>query len=153
MRFVNVLQSMTSFYSNTFLTSESDGSVTLILNLNKLNEFMHADRFKLEDLKVASRLISKDCYMTRIDLLDARHLINVYKDYRKYLRFQFDGLLYEFTYVPFRLCTAPLVFTKIMKPPLYFLRNQSLLSSVYIDNFILFGDSSNSLEQNTQISK
>jgi hypothetical protein len=42
-------------------------------------------------------------------------MIPIADSYKKYLRFEFNGTLYEFNSLPFGLSTAPYVFTKIMK--------------------------------------
>ena len=125
--------------SSIFLVPKSDGSSRLILNLKKLNEFIETEHFKLENIKVATQLISEDCFMAKLDLSDAFHLVNMHNSHRKFLRFVFENQLYEYTCLPFGLCTAPYVFTKIMKPVLHYLRNAGYISAVYIDDFLLFG--------------
>ena len=129
------------FISKIFLVPKPDGSSRLILNLKNLNKFLEPQHFKLEDTKTVIRLISKNCFMVTLDLTDAYHLIGVNKKDRKYLRFMFKNNLYEYNCIPFGLCEAPRVFTKITKPILYILRKMGFLSVVYLDDFILFGNS------------
>ena len=60
--------------------------------------------------------------MSTLDLKDAYYLIPVDERSRKFLRFGFGRELYQFTCLPFGLCTSPHVFTKLMKPVINNLR-------------------------------
>lgn len=53
--------------------------------------------------------------------------------------------------MPFGLTTAPLVFTKIVKPVLASLRAKKLMSVVYLDDFLLFGKTFSECETNVRI--
>ncbi|XP_077270144.1 uncharacterized protein LOC143901594 [Temnothorax americanus] len=79
--------------------------------------------------------------MASIDLRDAYYLIPIAESDKKYLRFEFEGKLFQFSCLPFGLSTAPYVFTKIVKPIISDLRRKGLLSVVYLDDFLLFGRS------------
>lgn len=125
------------FLSSFFTVPKSDGSVRFILNLKSLNSFIEVAHFKMEDVRTARKLISKDCFMAKIDLEDAYLTVPIHPDYTKYLRFVFRGILYEFIVLPFGLCTAPLVFTKIMKPLLAELRKRGYTSVMFIDDKLL----------------
>jgi hypothetical protein len=46
-----------------------------------------------------------------MDLKDAYFHIPIHPDYQKYLRFQFEGQIYQFQALPFGLASAPLIFT------------------------------------------
>lgn len=59
------------YLSSFFLTPKSKGKMRFILNLKNLNRFISPDHFKLEDLRTALKLTSKDCYMATLDLKDA----------------------------------------------------------------------------------
>ena len=118
------------FISSYFLIDKSNGQKRFILNLKKLNRFINPPHFKLEDHKTVTRLLTPNCYMASIDLKDAYLLVPVAEKYRKYLRFEFNQKLYEFDCLPFGLCTAPYVFTKLMnnliagiKKSRFFIRN------------------------------
>lgn len=128
------------FISGIFLVPKPDGSSRLILNLKELNKFIITEHFKLENLKTAMRMMSPGIFMAKIDLKDAYYVISIDISCRKYLRFQFEDRLYEFKCLPFGLSTAPFVFTKIMKPVVAHLRNKRFLSIVYLDDFLLMGD-------------
>lgn len=128
------------FLSRVFLVPKPNKSSRFILNLKKLNEFIKIEHFKLEDYKVATRLISPGCYMGKIDMKDAYYSISVEKNSRKYLRFRFAGILYEFNCLPFGLNTAPYVFTKITKPIVAHLRKAGFMSVIYLDDILLFGN-------------
>lgn len=128
------------FLSPIFLEPKPDGSYRLILNLKILNTFISTEHFKLEDFRTASRLITPNCYMAKLDLKDAYYLVAIDPAFRKFLRFQFDGVLYEFTCLPFGLSTAPYVFTKLLRPVVSTLRQRGLKSVVYLDDFLLIGN-------------
>ena len=54
--------------------------------------------------------------MMKMDLKDAYYVIPIYPHHRKYLRFQFERVTYEFQCLPFGLASAPRAFTKLLKP-------------------------------------
>lgn len=137
------------FISKIFLIQKSNGKCRLILNLKGLNCFIDTVHFKLEDKSTASKLITHNCFMSTIDLKDAYFLINVHHSHRKFLRFQFRNKLYEFTCLPFGLNTAPYVFTKILKPVVASLRLEGLLSVIYLDDFLLLGNSVTTCQRNS----
>ncbi|XP_043482415.1 uncharacterized protein LOC122511321 [Leptopilina heterotoma] len=136
------------FLSTYFLAEKSNGEKRFILNLKKLNKFINPPHFKLEDRKTVARILFQDAFLATLDLTDAFLLIPVSKPFRKYLRFMFKGIIYEFNCVPFGLCTAPYAFTKIMKPVIENLRSRSFLSVVYLDDFLLIGKSKKQCEEN-----
>ncbi|KAJ8910974.1 hypothetical protein NQ315_003667 [Exocentrus adspersus] len=71
------------FLSNIFRVPKPDGTSRLILNLKRLNVFVETHHFKLEDHKVVSRMITKGCFMAKLDLKDAYFLIPNDENHRK----------------------------------------------------------------------
>lgn len=136
------------YLSSIFLHPKSDGTWRFILNLKKLNKFIKTVHFKLEDGRTAMRLMTPGCFMATVDLKNAYYLLPVNKSDRKYLRFQYQDTLFEFTCLPFGLSTAPYVFTKIMKPVVLHLRSQGLLSVIYLDDILCLADSYEKCLQN-----
>lgn len=102
----------------------------------------------MEDLGIAMKLMSKNCFMATIDLEDSYFLVPVHKDYRKYLRFSFRAKIFEFCALPFGLATAPYIFTKILRPVAAHLRERGFRSVIYLDDFLLYGESYNNCVEN-----
>lgn len=138
------------FISSIFLTPKPDGSQRFILNLKCLNKYINVGHFKIEDHKTVIKLITKNCFMATLDLKDAYFLVPVNNLHKKYLRFQFNKSLYQFNCMPFGLNCAPLIFTKLMKPILSSLRQQGLMSVLYLDDFLLLGRTISDCKYNLQ---
>lgn len=142
------------YVSRVFLVPKPNGKMRFILNLKNLNKFIKTKHFKLEDLRTVVKLVTKNSYMSTIDLKDAYFLIRIQPRSRKYLRFILmdkadinSKQMYEFNVLPFGLCTAPYIFTKLMKPVIKLLRSCGFLSSIYLDDIYLTESSySNCLE-------
>lgn len=114
------------FISPVFLVPKPDGSYRFILNLKRLNLFVKEDHFKMEDLRTALNIMQEGEFMCRLDLNDAYLMVPIHFLHRKYLRFIFDGQLYQFLALPFGLSSAPRVFTKLIKPILAWLRERGI---------------------------
>lgn len=138
------------FISPYFLNRKPNGSFRFIFNLSKLNVFIDPKHFKLEDIRTAKNLVTRNCYMATIDLQDAFLTVPIHPSCRKYLRLIFQGVLYEFEVLPFGLNVAPLVFTKLMKPVVRKLREKGHLSVIYLDDKLAFGETYNACLQNIQ---
>ncbi|XP_044598702.1 uncharacterized protein LOC123274954 [Cotesia glomerata] len=136
------------FLSSFFLVPKSDGQQRFILNLKKLNTFIAAEHFKLEDLRSACSLLEQGIFMGTIDLKDAYFLIPVWKPHCKFLRFLYNEKIFEFVCLPFGLCTCPLTFTKLLKPVINSLRCNGWLSVVYLDDFLCLGQSIRECSEN-----
>lgn len=137
------------FISNIFLIPKRDGSFRFILNLKSLNKFISPEHFKMEDIRTATKLINKDCFMTTMDLQEAYFLVPIHNTCKKYLRFRFQGSTFEFQCLPFGLSIAPFIFTKLMKPVVSYLRNQGLLLVIYLDDLLCINNSFNSCLMST----
>jgi len=124
-----------------FLVDKLDLSFRFILNLSSLNLFIEAPHFKLEDGRTAARLLSRGDRLAKVDLQNAYYSVPVRPESSRFLRFSFEGTLFEFTCLPFGLNLAPFLSTKLMRAPLLFLREQGLRSVNYLDDFLPLGSS------------
>lgn len=128
------------FLSTIFIRPKKDGSYRLILNLKNLNEHVEYQHFKMDTLQSAVRLMTPNCYMASVDLRDAYYSVPIHREHQKYLRFRWQGKLFQFTCLPNGLACAPRLFTKILKPVYATLRQRGHLNVGYIDDSYLQGD-------------
>ena len=112
----------------------------MILNLKDLNTNVEYHNFKMKTLHSAIALMRPGFYMASIDLRDAYYSVPIDTDHKKYLKFYWKGILYQFTCLPNGLAFGPQVFTKIVKPIYSTLRQLGHLNASYIDDSYLQGD-------------
>ena len=123
------------FVSNVFCREKKDkDKKRTILNLKNLNKFLVKTKFKMDTLMTTLALVTPGCFFNSFDFKDAYFSCAVFKPHRKYLRFLFDGQLYEFCVLPQGMSDAPRFYTKIMKVPLSKLREMGLTLSGYLDD-------------------
>lgn len=134
--------------SPIFLVNKRDGSKRMILNLKRLNTYLAYKHFKMEHLNQARDLIKKDCYLASIDLEKAYYSIPIHIEHRKYLRFNFDGKIYQYTCLPNGLASAPRIFTKIMRVVFSYLRSSGFSSVVYLDDTLMISPTAEHCKQN-----
>lgn len=137
------------FVSKTFLVPKSNGGQRFILNLKELNKFVSSSHFKMEDYRTAMALLTTGDFMAKIDLKESYLLINIHPQHRKYLRFEYDKM-YEFSALPYGLCSAPYLFTKIMKVVVTHLREKGFKSVQYLDDILCIGSSYELCLENVQ---
>ena len=128
------------FISSIFSRPKKDGSVRVILNLTKLNDFIVYQKFKMDTFSTVVKMVKPDCFMATIDLKLAYYLIPIDNNDKKYLRFWWNNQLMQYTALPNGLSSAPRLFTKLMKPALAKLREQGHMVSCYIDDIYIQGD-------------
>ena len=94
----------------------------------------------MDTVNTCFTLLSRNCYLASVDLRDAYYSVPVAKQHQKYLKFSWNGNLYQFTAMPNGLACAPRYFTKLMKPVFATLRQKGYISTSYLDDVLLFGD-------------
>ena len=125
--------------SSLFLVEKKDGGQRPVINLKSLNFFVPYEHFKMESLNSLQFFLKKVDYMAKLDLKDAYFCVTLHKESRKFVRFQWDGKLYEFLCLCFVLGPAPRIFTKLLKVSLAVLRRSNLLIIIYIDEMLKIG--------------
>lgn len=136
------------YISSIFTVPKSNGDNRLVINLKPLNTFIEVEHFKMEDWRTVTSVLEKDVFMAKFDLKDAYHFISISMECRKFLRFRWNGFVYEYTCLPFGLSTGPFIFTKVMKEAMKVLRMKGLLSVIYLDDGIVFGNTFNECKRN-----
>lgn len=123
------------FISPVFCVPKPDGSYRMILNLKQFNKSVEYNHFKMECLEHALQLLTPGCFMASVDLQKAYHSLLVAVNSRKFLRFNWNEQLYEYTVLPFGLSSAPRIFTKVLKVLLSTLREKMGITLVaYLDD-------------------
>ena len=136
------------FVSTIFLRPKNDGSFRMILNLKQFNESVEYHHFKMDTLDTVTKMIKPGCFMASVDLKDAYYTVPIHSNHQKYLKFMFNGTLYQYTCLPNGLSSAPRIFTKLLKPVYSTLHNKGHLSSGYIDDSYLQGDTVEECQKN-----
>lgn len=67
------------FISSYFLVPKPNGDYRFVLNLKKLNTFVSLSHFKMENFKSVKDIITKNSYMSSVDLKDAYFLVSINK--------------------------------------------------------------------------
>ena len=138
------------FISSIFVRKKKDNTYRMILNLKDLNYNIEKKHFKMDTFLSAVNLVKQNCYMASVDLRDAYYTIPISIKYRKYLRFEWQGKLYQYTCLPNGLSSAPRSFTKILKPVYSSLRSKGHVNVGYIDDSYLQGDTYEECKHNVQ---
>ena len=86
--------------------------------------------------------------MASIDIKDAYYSVPIAIEHQKFLRFVWRDNLYQYVCLPNGLSSAPRMFTKLLKPVFKVLREKGLLSSAYIDDLYLQGDTFHECHEN-----
>ena len=128
------------FISNIFTRPKKDGGFRMILDLSILNDSISYYHFKMDTVETAISLISEGCFMTTIDLKDAYYSIPIAEEDRKYLKFIWQDNVYQFRALPNGLTSGPRLFTKLLKPPLSFLRKMGITVVAYIDDTLVISN-------------
>ncbi len=129
------------FISPIFLVPKDENEFRMILNLRQLNEAMPYIHFKMDSFDKVIKLIRPGYFLCKIDIKEAYYSVPIHSSYQKYLKFEFQSVLYQFTCLPNGLCSGPRKFTKLLKPVLATLRTQGYIVSAFIDDIIIMDSS------------
>ena len=138
------------FISPILTRPKKNGTHRVIVNLEKLNKSVVYHHFKMYTMNTCISLLKEGSFLASIDLRDAYYTVPVHLAFQKFLKFFWKGTLYCFTCLPNGLACAPRIFTKILKPVCAFLRGAGHVSSFYLDDAFLVGDSYADCESNTK---
>ena len=134
------------FYSGLFLVPKAGGAWRPIIDLSALNAHIQCPSFNGSLLKT----LQKGQWLTILDLKDAYFHIPIHPSYRQYLRFCHEGVVWQFRAFPFRLNTAPRVFTAVTAPVVDYAHLNGLSLHVYLDDWLLNPISEELAKQQTQ---
>jgi hypothetical protein len=132
-----------------FVIPKKNGGYRPVFNLKDLNAYVHCPHFKMESIQQVIKLINKGDFFTSVDLTDAFLHILIHRQFRKYLRFQWEGHIFQFRTTPFGLSVVPWLFTRLTKPILLWARRQGMRISAYLDDWILIAKSQQLAQQQT----
>ena len=95
------------FYSRLFLVPKPHQRWRPVIDLRRLNTFLHVEKFKMETPESIRTSLVPGEWVSSIDLSDAYLHIPIHPNSRKYLRFCYKAQVFQFTSLPFGLATAP----------------------------------------------
>lgn len=87
------------------------------------------------------RFVRPGDWFTTIDLKDAYFHVPIYPPHRKYLRFAYQGVSYEYLVLPFGLSLSPGVFVKCTEAALNPVRERGICVATYIDDWLIAASS------------
>ena len=129
------------FVSKSRLEPKKDGGFRLIVDLRRVNKCLKTTSFKYEALCDLSSLASPGEHMVSFDLKSGYYHVGIHPAHQQFLCTLLDGELVAFQALPFGLSTAPLVFTKFMRPMVAELRKSGHRVLPYLDDFLLLSSS------------
>ncbi|KAK5902612.1 hypothetical protein CesoFtcFv8_007851 [Champsocephalus esox] len=92
-------------------------------------------------MKQLLALVQPGDWFTTIDLKDAYFHVEIAPKHRKYLRFAFQGIAYEYNRLPFGYSLSPRTFSKCVATALQPLRAHGMRVFFYIDDLIVMAGS------------
>ncbi|KAG6937621.1 ORF I polyprotein, partial [Chelydra serpentina] len=95
------------FYSRYFLVPKAKGGLQPILDLRNLNKYIVNLKFHMVSLATIIPSLDPGDWYAALDMKDAYFHISITPAHRRFLRFVVCKTHYQFTALPFGLCTAP----------------------------------------------
>ena len=104
----------------------------------------------MEGIHLLKDILRPGDWMTKVDLKDAYFSIPVSSHFRKFLRFRWQGKMYQFNCLLFGLSSAPWIFTKATKPVVTILRTLGMRIIVHIDDILVMAQSEELVQEHTE---
>ena len=141
------------YVSNFFTRPKKDkDKIRCILNAKSINKYIRFKHFKMDNLQTALNIMRPGMYMGTLDIVDSYFAIPIRDSYKKYLKFITLGQCFQFEVMPQGFRDSAFIFTKLLKVPLAYLRQEfGFLSVAYVDDIILFGYDSQECLQNLKV--
>ena len=134
--------------SPMFIVPKSGGGWRPIIDLRYLNSHLEPPHFKMEGLYMLLEVLRQGWHMAKIDLKDAYLTIPITQEHQCLLSSQIGaGVWMQFKCLPFGLCTAPFVFSKVTRPLIGFLRQLGIQLIMYLDDLLIASPSTQQLSQ------
>ena len=127
------------FLSPIFTRPKKSGGYRVILNLRELNKFIVYHHFKMDSFESALHCVTKGCYFASVDFSNAYYSVPLAECHKRFVRFCWDGKVFQYTCLPMGLASAPRIFTKLLKPVLATLRKLGHVIVGYIDDSLIVG--------------
>ena len=125
------------YYSNMFLVPKKNGEMRPIINLKSLNTSVEKEKFKMETQQAIRKALTKDEWVTSIDLKDAYFHVPIKDQAKKFLRFTVRETVYQFRALPFGLTTAPKEFTRVTATLASIVHRKGINLHLYLDDWLL----------------
>jgi ribonuclease HI len=137
--------------SPSYVIPKAKGGYRQIMDLRFLNKFTKDISFKMEDTTMLIQMVRKGDYATSIDLKSAFNHIPTNPSALYFLTFFFEGKVYAWKGMPFGAKHSPLVFTKVMRVVLKYIRERWKVRCIgYMDDLLFLHESRNELERITK---
>jgi hypothetical protein len=108
------------------------------LSATRLNEYIPYNHFKLEGLHTVRDLVQVGDFMGSLDISKYYPHYKVNESHRELLRFQVDGVRWQYIGCPFGLSNLPYLVTKALKPALRLWRSKGIRCVNLLDDIKVF---------------
>ena len=122
---------------------KKDGSLRLAIDYRKLNQITKGSAYPMARVDILVEKLVGGVVFSKLDLTKGYYQIKLAEEDMSKTAFRFDGELYEFTRMPFGLCSAPQTFQRAMNLAL---KNTSN-AACYMDDVLIF---SKTIEEHKQ---
>jgi ribonuclease HI len=127
------------------VVDKKGGKFRLIWDGRPINEFLVCPTFKYETLKQLPEWAQLGDFVFTTDLSAGYHHVDLAQDAWQYISFQWRGVYYSFTQLPFGLAPACWAFTRVTRAVLQHFRQQGVRCSGYIDDALWLHQDANKL--------
>ena len=127
----------------------SGGKRRPVINLRWVNAHLPRIKFKMSTMKDVKASITKDCWMTKVDLKDCFWGAPLSAHDQRFLSFRWRAQNYSFRVLPFGLSLSPLYITKLYRHVVERLHTLGHRVIIYIDDMLILGDNKDQCERAT----
>ena len=121
-----------------------------MIDLSCLNRHLDSPTFWMETAERIRCFLHPNHWVTSRDLKEAYFHIPIHPAYRKYLRFQVEDEYFQFRALPFRISTAPWLFTQVVKEVKRIVHRRGIQLFQYLDDWLIQVESKELCAQHTQ---
>lgn len=114
----------------------------LVIDLSRnLNSYLEYKYFRYSGVEDAVEASYPGCWYGKLDLSNCYLSFPLHPSVRRYFNFRFEGVLYQFTSMPFGLSTAPRECTLLLSVVSFALTQLGIVHVRYLDDIFIIGNS------------
>jgi hypothetical protein len=121
---------------STTTKKRSPDKLRLVYDGRHVNEQMDVPTMRYEDLDTVQEMAEPGDWMETADLSEGFHHLTIRSQDRKFVCFEWRGVVYRWVALPFGLSCSPYFFVKTVRPCVLYLRARGLRLSSYMDDFL-----------------